>query len=211
MIIQLEQYYMTGDNKIKNIGGYTLMELIISITIFSVTIILVTQIFKFAMQSQMDAIAGQNIQESMRFTYESMAKEIRTARKSNDIGVYECQTFAGAPNPNFKVYNIFTKNSNDALYFKNKDGFCVLYYIDNNYLMIKRQTSAIPSDDKLASTTPSAIKISNLKFNIIDDAIGVFHTLQPLVTIKMDAEVIGDNKFKNQMKLQTSVSSRYYE
>jgi len=202
---------MTGDNKIKNIGGYTLMELIISITIFSVTIILVTQIFKFAMQSQMDAIAGQNIQESMRFTYESMAKEIRTARKSNDIGVYECQTFAGAPNPNFKVYNIFTKNSNDALYFKNKDGFCVLYYIDNNYLMIKRQTSAIPSDDKLASTTPSAIKISNLKFNIIDDAIGVFHTLQPLVTIKMDAEVIGDNKFKNQMKLQTSVSSRYYE
>jgi len=194
-----------------NSKGYTLMELVISIMLFSATILGVTEIFKITMQSQRDAIAAQNIQDNMRYIFETVAKEIRTAVKSNDPGIYLCKSFAGAPtDPAYKVFNYYTDvNGNQVLYFKNKDNFCVKYYISDYTLIVKREIEG--GGSKFASTTPSTIKISNLKFNVRDDSVGALHSLQPLVNIKANVEVKETAALKNIMNIQTSVSSRYYE
>ena len=185
----------------QNKKGVTLLEIIVSVAIFSVVMLSATEIFRMVIEGQRNAIASQNVQESMRYAFETMAKEIRTAIASND----DCESLfnppAGATN---KVFNTTTNSEGDILYFKNKDGDCVAYYLEDETLKVIRESN-------IASTTPGKIKITNLDFKVTDDLIGAFHSLQPLVTMKMDIEAAGKEMHKQTMKMQTTISSRYYE
>jgi len=185
----------------QNKKGVTLLEIIVSVAIFSVVMLSATEIFRMVIEGQRNAIASQNVQESMRYAFETMAKEIRTAIASNN----DCESLfnppAGATN---KVFNTTTNSEGDILYFKNKDGDCVAYYLEDETLKVIRESN-------IASTTPGKIKITNLDFKVTDDLIGAFHSLQPLVTMKMDIEAAGKEMHKQTMKMQTTISSRYYE
>jgi len=185
----------------QNKKGVTLLEITVAVAIFSVVMLSATEIFRMVIEGQRNAIASQNVQESMRYAFETMAKEIRTAIASND----DCESLfnppAGATN---KVFNTTTNSEGDILYFKNKDGDCVAYYLEDETLKVIRESN-------IASTTPGKIKITNLDFKVTDDLIGAFHSLQPLVTMKMDIEAAGKEMHKQTMKMQTTISSRYYE
>jgi prepilin-type N-terminal cleavage/methylation domain-containing protein len=184
---------------IKDYRGMTLLEMIVAVAIFTTTMLMATTIFKNVVEGQRSAIASQNIQESMRFVFEIMGKEIRTAQQSN----HDCEFADSAIN---KVYNLDTTNpDSDTLYFKNKDDDCVYYYLLNDALMINR-------GGIFGATTPDEVKVSNLKFIVVDDAIGAFHSVQPRVTMKMEVEMAGGKEMHKQpMVMQTTVSSRYYE
>ncbi len=185
----------------QNKKGVTLLEITVAVAIFSVVMLSATEIFRMVIEGQRNAIASQNVQESMRYAFETMAKEIRTAIASNN----DCESLfnppAGATN---KVFNTTTNSEGDILYFKNKDGDCVAYYLEDETLKVIRESN-------IASTTPGKIKITNLDFKVTDDLIGAFHSLQPLVTMKMDIEAAGKEMHKQTMKMQTTISSRYYE
>ena len=185
----------------QNKKGVTLLEITVAVAIFSVVMLSATEIFRMVIEGQRNAIASQNVQESMRYAFETMAKEIRTAVASN----HDCESLfnppAGATN---KVFNTTTNSEGDILYFKNKDGDCVAYYLEDETLKVIRESN-------IASTTPGKIKITNLDFKVTDDLIGAFHSLQPLVTMKMDIEAAGKEMHKQTMKMQTTISSRYYE
>ena len=103
----------------QNKKGVTLLEITVAVAIFSVVMLSATEIFRMVIEGQRNAIASQNVQESMRYAFETMAKEIRTAIASND----DCESLfnppAGATN---KVFNTATNSEGDILYFKNKDG-----------------------------------------------------------------------------------------
>src|SRR3989339_604522 len=130
---------------IKNKKGFTLMELIVSMAIFSASILMATGVFKSAIEGQRSAIAAQNTQESMRYAFEVMSKEIRGA-----IGT---------------------------------DG---------------------------GSNCPAPGQ-PNRTFNVIDDAPGA-HTVQPRVTIKMEAEIDTPREmYRQKIILQTTISSRSYD
>ncbi len=186
---------------IKNNKGITLLELMVSVTIFSIIVLSSTQIFEMVTESQRNAVAAQNIQESMRYAMEVASKEIRMAQKvdSDCDGAFGI----GAVAIN-KVYNI---DSGDTLFFKNKDGQCVAYFLNNSRLTIFR--SGTP--DVQGYITPDEIIVSNLSFNVEDDLIGAFHSVQPMVTINMDVEAVGKEKHKQKITIQTSIASRYYE
>jgi hypothetical protein len=59
--------------------------------------------------------------------------------------------------------------------------------------------------------TPDEVQVSELDFDVVDDAIGAFHSVQPQVTFKMKVEFSGKPEHKQTMYLQTTVSSRHYE
>ena len=59
--------------------------------------------------------------------------------------------------------------------------------------------------------TPAKVEVSNLKFYIDDDLIAAFHSKQPYVTMAMDVKAIGQAIHEQKMKIQMTVSSRYYE
>ena len=178
---------------LKSQSGVSLIEMLIAVTIFSVTVLSATGIFKIVLDGQRNAVAGQNVQENMRYVFETIGKEIRMARRSDK----ECEA-SGI----YKVFN--TTTSDSVLHFKNKSGKCVVYYLDNNRLLVDRGTQS-------AFVTPDEIKINNLKFMVVDDLIDSFHSIQPMVTIVMDVEAVSKEMHKQNMKIQLTISSRYYE
>ncbi|MBI4779326.1 hypothetical protein HY797_02650 [Candidatus Falkowbacteria bacterium] len=180
--------------KLKSVEGVSLLELIISISLFSILMLSSTQIFKMVVDGQRNAISAQNVQENMRYIMEKISKEARMAQPSDT----DC-----LPAAINKVFN--TANGSSELYFKNKDGDCVKYYLEDDRLKI---TVGGAIDDFI---TPAKIEVSNLKFYVADDLIGVFHAVQPYVTIMMDVKAIGLAIHEQKIKIQMTSSLRYNE
>ncbi|MBU0722426.1 hypothetical protein KKA93_03160 [Patescibacteria group bacterium] len=194
---------MSLAKKIKSVKGASLLELLVSIGLFSILILSAMQIFKMAVDGQRGSISTQNVQENMRYAMEKMSKEIRMARISN----HDCETMFNPPQSAvFKVFN--TADANSILYFKNQYGYCVVYYLDNNRLKIMAETATVPVT---AFITPAKVEVSNLKFYTDDDLIGGLASTQPYVTMVMDVKAVGLAIHEQKMKIQTTVSSRYYE
>jgi len=190
--------------RIKNNNGVSLIELLVAVGIFSILILSATQIFKMVIDGQRSSISAQNVQENMRYAMEKMSKEIRMAQISN----HDCEIMFSAPQPTavLKVFN--TTAADSMLYFKNQYGYCTVYYLENNQLKIMSDSA---SGVVGAFITPAKIEVSNLKFYPKDDLIGAFHSTQPYVTIKMDVRAVGQAIDEQKMKIQMTVSSRYYE
>jgi len=188
-------------NIIKNNKGVTLLEIIVAVSLFTVVVLSTTEIFRLVISGQRDAIASQNVQESMRYSFEAMAKEIRMAT----LGNHECESLFSPPvDAENKIYNIASGDNGEVLYFKNKNGDCVAYYSENGAIMVRR-------GNKTALTTPAKIKITKLGFEVIDNPIDASSSAQPLVTIRIDIEAVGQEIYKGAIKMQTTLSSRYYE
>ncbi len=189
--------------RIKNEKGVSLIELMVAMALFSILILSATGIFKMVVDGQRNAISAQNVQENMRYALEKISKEIRMAGVSN----HDCEAIftppAAAVN---KVFN--TVDSGGKIYFKTKDENCVAYYLENNRLKIMSGIGAGAVTDFI---TPSAIEVSNLKFYVDDDLIGAFHSKQPYVTMVMEVKAIGLAVNEQRIKIQITVSSRYYE
>ncbi|MDP3043011.1 MAG: prepilin-type N-terminal cleavage/methylation domain-containing protein [bacterium] len=179
---------------IKNNFGTTLLEMLVAVALFSITILAATEIFQMVVEGQRNAVAGQNTQENMRYALEVMSKEMRMAQKS--IG-NEC-----GPQLNGKVYNL----QGSRLQFKNIYGECVEYQEQSLRFQIKRYPAGNPPG-LTDYITPDEIEVSNLKF-IVNDNVG---SIQSSVTVKMDIEAVGKALHKSKIKIQTTISSRYYE
>lgn len=189
--------------KIKQVKGTSLIELIVATTLFVFMMLAATQIFKMVIDGQRNAVSAQNVQENIRYAMEKISKEIRMAGISN----HDCETIftpsATAVNKVFNTTALATK-----IYFKNKDNNCLAYYLENNRLKIK---SGLGINAVVDFVTPAKIEVSNLKFNVVDDLIDDFHSVQPFVTMTMDVKAVGLALHEQRMKIQMTVSSRYYE
>ena len=184
--------------KLKSVKGVSLIELIVSVAIFSVLILSATGIFKMVIDGQRSSISAQNVQENMRYAMEKMSKEIRMAQVSNqDCG-------SGATN---KVFN--TANGGEVLYFKNQNGKCITYYLNAGRLKVTVSDGLISEADGFV--TPAKIEVSNLKFYVNDDLIGDSPSVQPYVVMVMDVRAIGQAIHEQKMKIQMTISSRAYE
>lgn len=177
----------------KNNKGVTLLELMVAVSLFSITILMATRIFKTVIDGQRDAIAAQNMQESIRYTFERISKEIRMAQK--DISG-SCTGTAD------KVYD--TNAGNNELIFLNYHGECVTYSLGDYRLQIQRQII----DPSPLPITLKKIRINSLQFELLGSNL---ETDQLMVVIKIDAEAEAKEQFKHRLKTQTSISTRYYE
>ena len=212
---------MIGDKKIKinNNEGFSLVEMLVSVAIFTVLITISLSIFQTVTSGQRNAIAVQSVQESMRYALEVMSKELRSAQQDySDLdhdGVGDTDDcLAGATYDNYnirfgnttgrKVYNVSDYGGSLTLYFKDKNDQCVYYYINtDDRLYVDRGGVVLP-------ITPDEIELSNFRVKIDDNAMNEFHDRQAVVTIRLDAKM-RDPRNDYTMKLQTSISSRYYE
>src|SRR3989344_7344850 len=77
MKLSINKIY-SANSKISN-KGFTLIELIVSMFIFSIIMTIVTSVFIQSLQMQRKAQNFQRVEENIRFVLESMAKEIRVS------------------------------------------------------------------------------------------------------------------------------------
>jgi len=200
MFTRLKHNFMTGNKKTaKNKRGFTLIEVLVSVTIFAVIILAVTNIFKLSIDGQRSAMATQNVQESLKYFLEVTGKEMRMAQRNNGV----CSGM-----PDNVIFQRTSGSPGDTLYFKNYYGECVTYSLaadgTNLRFKITRQTGAGTLSDFIS---PAKIKINNLHF-IVNS---VASTTQPMVTINLNAIALGESQFKSAMTIQTSIASRYYK
>ena len=199
-------------NILKNKKGYSLLEMTVAIAMFATIFLMVTSIYLSLLKAQRSVIATQTIQESMKFVLELIGKELRTAQKSDN----SCESaFAlillADDNPAKKIFNIdsVVTSPNDVLYFKNKNGQCVAYYLEYDAGVYRLK---INRDGLDMFITPNDLDLSDLKFSVIDDDIPAFHSIQPTITFRVDVSYLGSKNAHNQKtSLQTSITSRYYE
>ena len=85
---------MTENYKIENCNaGFTLIEMLVTVLVFSMLVIIITGIFAQAVRVERQAVLSQRIQENAMYVLESMAKEIRVS----DIIDQDSPNCAAAP------------------------------------------------------------------------------------------------------------------
>jgi len=169
---------------VKNNQGFSLLEIIVAISLFSVIMLSAVSIFGISLNAQRNAVSAQNVQESLRYSLEAMSKEIRMAEKNDG----SCSGLASG-----EVYSA----SGVELFFKNQSGECVRYYLDSSRLMISRAGNS-------AVITPNDVTVNSLNFSVANDK-------QPRVTISINAQLKINSKAVKTIRLQTTVSSRNYK
>lgn len=192
-------------NKRRKADGFTLIEVLISTSIFAVIILSITSLFKLSIDAQREAMAVQNTQESLKYFLEMTAKEMRMAQRDGAV----CLNVEDD-----KVFAITQSSGSDTLYFKNYYGECVSYYLapDSNGVnrfVVRRYVppGATAGRDLVGYISPGTINIDQLNFVVRDN----FPDRQPMVTINVRAAAVGEENAESQIILQTSVSSRYYK
>jgi prepilin-type N-terminal cleavage/methylation domain-containing protein len=186
-----------GDNKNRTIfKAFSLMEVIVSVAIFSVIILSTTEIFRLVIDGQRGAIASQNVQESLKYFLEVIAKEMRMAQRDNGV----C---SGVPDSD--IFSLQTTADGDVLRFKNYYGECVTYETASSSSDTRRGFKITRNAD-YGFISPLQINMDRLDFVVNSVA-----SSQPLVTVNLKAHALGGKQFLSEMTLQTSVSSRYYK
>lgn len=181
---------MIGFKGEKYKAGFSLMEVIISVALFAFIVLSSTGIFTLVIKGQREAIASQNVQESLKYLFEVTGKEMRMARRSNgSCGV-----------TNGEIFKVSTNTLGNVLSFQNYYKECVSYELvsigSSNRWQIKRDT-------KIGYISPKKINIENLSFRLGTG-------LQPSVTLSLSAYAMGEQKSSSEMEIQTTITSRYY-
>lgn len=176
--------------------GFSLVEVLVSTSLFVVIMTGAMNIFKLVIESQRSAIATQNVEESLKYFLEVTSKEVRMAKRNNGL----CSSLGLGPT------SLYLQGSNDygnTLSFRNYHDECVSYYLDQTVDGTKR--FAIVRDGLLGYyITPAKINVDELRF-----VVGT--KIQPSVTMELVAHALGKDTAKSRMKIQTTLSSRYYK
>jgi len=174
-------------------SGNTLIEVIVSTALFVMIMLSVTQIFKMMLDYQRQAIATQNVQENLKYFFEVISKEMRTAKRAGG---------GCAHLPANVRFALDVNPYGDVLYLKNYHNQCVTYSLaeDNGVVRFRVQRGGVA--DYLS---PAKIEISDLHFIVSEES-----DEQAFITVNMGAHSVGREADYSQMYLQTSITSRYY-
>lgn len=175
--------------------GISLIEVIVSVLLFTIIIMSATEIFRLVIDGQRSAIASQNVQESLKYFLEVTAKELRMAKKNAGIcpGIDDNRIFATS-----------TGELGDVLKFRNYYDECVSYSLDSDGE--SNQRFRIQRNANTDFISPSKVRIENLHFIISDT-----DTVQPSVVINLRAWALSEAQIKSDMTIQTTITSRYYK
>lgn len=180
---------------LKKQSGFGFIEMVVAVGIFSFTIVAAAGIFQAVVAGQRSAIAAENIQESFRYGLEIMSKETRSARRN----ITDCPSVGSG---NIYMTENGASGEGEELFFENKNSQCAHYFLAGNRIYIARGTA----DSGALPITPSGVIVSSMKFRVNQEG-----SSQPSVTLLIAGYFQGQAIQKENIKIQTTISSRWYE
>jgi hypothetical protein len=175
-------------------SGITLLELTVSVFLFTLVIVLASGIFQTVVNSQRIAVIAEDLQENVRYDFEKMGKEIRTAQRDT---MHNCITSG----------NTYYSASPSQLEFINYHGQCVIYSLSNGQIIETFPKSSDPNLHNGMALTPKEITITNLVFRVADSSADV----PAFVIMRMHLSVSVKGAPAQQIDMETGLSSRTYQ
>jgi len=178
---------------IKN-KGVTLIEMLVAVAIFSITVGAILGLFISAIRSQRKVLATQELLDQTSYVLEYMNRALRMAKKDSSGS---CTGTAGKNYENGIDWIRFLKFE----YAAGTD-VCFKFYLSGTQIYESKGGAAgVP-------LTSNKISVNFLKFNLSGDVISESPNLQPRVTIFLEilGRGIGGNRPK--IQIQTSISQR---
>lgn len=178
---------LKNNRKLKK--GFTLIEMLVATSVFSVTVLISLGSFLAVLSAQKKANAIANIQENIKFSVEMMLREIRTGKN------YYCG-YGDGTNTND------CPNGGSVITFRNYLGQTVIYRLNGNQI----EKSDDGGFNYLAVTFPE-ITITDFKFYVSGSNPSPDIT-QPRVTMTVAGETGLTIKTKSKFNIQTTISQR---
>jgi prepilin-type N-terminal cleavage/methylation domain-containing protein len=177
--------------------GYTLIELLVAISIFSLVVAGVTGFFVSALRAQRKALASREIIDSASYVLNYMADALRMAKKNNIEIRGITKNCSGIPNN--EVNYIITYRGQGIKFRNYKINECQEFFLESASARLKKWREGIEN-----YLTPDDLEIRNLRFFLSGDNPG--DTLQPRVTILL--EIQKRNQPETIISAQTTISQR---
>lgn len=170
-------------NKIKKEKrGFTLIEMLVSIAIFSLVLVVILGAIMSIVDANRKARTLMTVMNNLNFTVESMTRSFKTGQDSFVSG--DC----------FYTEEVDYDTTGGALTLNKRDvGYC----IDDGVI-----TKSVDGGSPSALTSPD-IEITDGSFEIVDN-----DDIQPLLLINLQGEVIIASRIRSAFTVQTSVSQR---
>jgi len=172
--------------------GFTLVEILVAVFIFSIVIGSIVTIFVITIRQQNIILRNQIVLNQISYVIEFMSRSLRMAKKDLNGS---CLNIPGCN------YLVDDNNRNRIKFINTLDGDdCQEFYLESEQLKYKKSSWA----EGMPLTATSSLKVKNLEFRLsggCDD-----DTLQPRLTIKLEAEnpIRGGEK----INIQTTISQR---
>lgn len=216
---------MKKNFKFEQVAGFTLVEMLVAVSIFSVVVIVSTDVFIRAQRVQRQAAALEKVQDITRFLLTRMVQEIQT-------GFIDYAYYANSLSADTKTIVSGSEIASETLALENSEGKTMLFTVrrmghtDFGELCSTEETSPcliiaeVSPDTRHERATPDGYTIQKLAFVItppvdslhIDPAKNDYPSdIQPKVTIMLSArgDVPGIRE-PIDLAVQTTVSSRAY-
>jgi prepilin-type N-terminal cleavage/methylation domain-containing protein len=172
-------------NFLKNKRGFTLMEVMVSVSIFTIVVTVGIGSLLMINNAYQKAQSDRQAIDSLTYTLESMSRRIRTAREWGDSG--------------FVIsYNAGALGSFVIL---DQDGVSVTYQLTGSKITIQDPTGSVPYD-----MTPDSVTITGLSFLPLQTRPGG----QEYVQINIKGSVVSGRQ-NNDFNLQTGISKRTFK
>lgn len=173
--------------------GYSLLELIVSLGIFSMVMLVVTGAYITLISLDRQARANNQLAASLSFAIESMARSMRTGTS------YACNANASAPNCSSGGASIsFLDSQNQTITYRLKsDG------------SIGQCTGGLCTDATAVSLTDPRIDIDTIRFYV--RGVGVGDAVQPNVTFAIAGTMTTEGGESTSFSIQTGATQRLIE
>ena len=181
--------------------GFSLIELIVAVTIFATLMIISSSIIVSSMTGQRTILSSQKIIDETSYALEYMGRAIRMSQKELDCDDHDSPSTCSCLKQNGFGYNYEETVLRNGIRFINDDGVCQEFFLENSQIKeIKNSDDAL---DAIALTS-SKIKISNFGFNFSGESQGsadALDNLQPQATVYFTVGAEEEKEIKVQMTL----------
>lgn len=173
--------------------GYSLLELIVSLGLFSLVMLVVMGVYVTLLSVDREARASNQLSASLTFAVESMARSIRTGTQ------YACNGSTSVPN---------CPSGGGSITFLNTENQTVTYLLRTDGSLGQCIGGSCTSSSAVA-LTDRRITINDLRFYV--RGVGATDALQPYVTFALSGTMITDEGETTTFSVQTSATQRYIE
>lgn len=168
---------------IKNKNGFSLIEIVVSISIFSIVFMILVNVLFYINKAEKDALLFYNTESG----FQNVLNKMNTTIEENGL--------------NYSYYQYYFTNPNNTIFLTTEDSESLIYRLNNKKIEF--------SDDggsTFYSLNDSSVEVNSLSFYISKD----YGNKISLVTIVINGKYIDQFKQSKTFNYQTTIEQKLY-